>query len=145
MTEQHTPTPDSATIRDLSHTAPGPTDDFGNQERVIHPGRAAECLICNIGLSDRLADERSASKSPNSSDPADIAGARERLNWALRPDAGNHVGGDHDKSVCDKADLRTILADHARLEAENAELKMAVESFLTIHRALTNRAGQDNG
>lgn len=59
MTDQHTPTPDSATIRDLSHTAPGPTDDFGNQERVIHPGRAAECLICNIGLSDRLADERS--------------------------------------------------------------------------------------
>lgn len=62
-------------------------------------------------LSDRLADERSASKSPNSSDPSAIAGARERLTadssteWAKYAITISVAG----------SDLRTLLADHARL------------------------------
>lgn len=83
----------------------------------------ADPYLIAYRLSDRLADERSASKSPNSLDPSAIAVARERLGrtaWPVK-DSG-HPGA----SEATIADLRTLLADHARLEAENEELRLAI-------------------
>lgn len=102
-------------------------------------------------------------------DPSAIAGAIE----VLRADASIPFGAYADEppeTLClaHIAAIRTLLADHARLEAENARLREGVEKIailadeavnnnggiVTIRRcediadearALTNREGQDNG
>lgn len=113
-------------VREFDCRVEGPrADRFANCGYwITDAGRAA--LQTSTPSSDRLADERSASKSPNSSDPSAIAEARERLGrtaWPVK-DSG-HPGA----SEATIADLRTLLADRARLDAENARLRQTCQPF----------------